>query len=92
MAFEHILVVGGGQEKEGEASAEWRCVLLNLPLKMTHTALMCLRLYTGCAFLFIHSFTVLVYVYLCMCVCAHFVCVFVFACSCVRQGMLVCVH
>lgn len=47
MAFEHILVVGGGREKEGEAGAEWRRVLSNLPLKMTHAALMCLRLYTG---------------------------------------------
>lgn len=62
MAFEHILVVGGGQEKEGEARVEWRCVLSNLPLNMTHAALMCLRQHRGCAFLFIHSFTVLVHV------------------------------
>ena len=62
MAFEHILVVGGGQETEGEAWAEWRCVLSNLPLKMTHTALLCRCLYTGdVPFLFIHLFTVLVY-------------------------------
>lgn len=47
MAFEHILVVGGEWEKEGEAGAEWRCVLSNLPLKMLHAALMCLRLHTG---------------------------------------------
>lgn len=86
MAFEHILGVGGGQEKEGEAGAEWRCVLSNLPLKMTHAFLMYAPVYRGWVFLFIYSFTVLVYV------CAHFVCVFVFACSCVCWGMLVCVH
>lgn len=41
MAFEHILVVGGGQGKEGETGAEWRRVLSNLPLKMTHIPLSC---------------------------------------------------
>ena len=39
-----------------------------------------------CTFLFIRSFTMLV----CLCMCVPIL--FVFACSCVRQGMLVCVH
>lgn len=52
MAFEHILVVGDEQEKEGEARAECWCVLSDLPLKMTHAALMCLCL---SVYEFVHS-------------------------------------
>lgn len=81
MAFEHILVVGGGWVKEGETRLEWRCVLSSLLLKMTHAALIGLVLNTRAAplCLFIRSQCLLyvcfvcVYPYcLCVCVCLYF--------------------
>lgn len=77
MAFEHILVVGGGQEKEGEARVEWRCVLSNLPLNMTHAALVSAPTQGLCLFVysFVHSVSARAFLRhvcpccLCVCVC-----------------------